>query len=57
MRNSLQYVDNSPYPEKLCKNCEFWQPEGAAECGGCQLIKGPIHPMGYCTSWVAMQGA
>jgi hypothetical protein len=52
MRQTLQYVDESPEPEKLCSNCQlFIAPEGDAACGGCQVIKGPIAPGGYCTSW------
>lgn len=54
MAQTLNYVEETPIPEKRCDNCKFWQPaEGGAACGGCQLIKGPINPAGYCTSWVA----
>ncbi len=53
MRESLQYTDHSPYPDKTCSNCQlFIPPENPNQCGACQLIKGPIHPNGYCTSWV-----
>ena len=53
MRNeTLKYVSKSPEPNKLCDNCKFWQPSESGQfCGGCELIKGPIHPKGYCTSW------
>lgn len=56
MRNSLQYVDVTPDPEKNCLNCSLWLPqeEGAA-CGGCNLLKGPIAPNGYCISWAPAQ--
>lgn len=55
LRVTFQYVAESPYPDKLCDNCGFWvAPEGGAACGGCKVIKGPIHPKGHCTSWVAM---
>jgi len=56
-RQTLQYVDQSPEEGKLCNNCNFWQPDADIEgpCGGCQIVKGPIHPEGYCTSWVAKQ--
>lgn len=44
---------HSPYPDKICANCQLYVPaESPDQCGGCQLIKGPIHPNGYCTSWV-----
>jgi hypothetical protein len=52
MRQTLQYVEESPDPEKLCSNCQLYvAPEEGAACGGCQIIKGPIAPGGYCTSW------
>ena len=54
MRSTLQYVDETADPEKFCDNCQLWKaPEGGAACGGCQIIKGPIAPKGYCTSWAA----
>lgn len=54
MRETLAYVEDSPYPEKRCDNCQLYiEPEGDAACGGCQIIKGPIAPQGYCTSWAA----
>lgn len=54
MRQTLAYVDASPHADKLCSNCQLYIPaaEGAS-CGGCQIIKGPIAPGGYCTSWAA----
>jgi High potential iron-sulfur protein len=54
MRNvTLQYVTESPDPEKRCDNCKFWTPPAAADqvCGTCTLVKGPISPKGHCTSW------
>ncbi len=56
MIKTLQYVEHSPYPDKVCSNCNFWKapPEGQ-QCGGCQLILGPINPNGYCTSWAPKQ--
>jgi hypothetical protein len=56
-RQNLGYVDESPNPEKLCSNCQFYQPAAEGQCGGCTLIKGPIHPDGYCNSWVAKTAA
>ena len=51
---ALQYVEASPNPDQNCANCSFWQaPEGDANCGGCQLFPGPVHPEGWCNSWVA----
>ena len=53
MRDTLKYVDKSPHADKNCLNCQLWTSGTTADkCGGCQVIKGPIHPLGYCTSWV-----
>jgi len=52
MRTQLQYVAETADPAKNCANCALYiLPEGNAPCGGCQLIKGPIAPNGYCVSW------
>jgi hypothetical protein len=54
MRNeTLKYVAHSTEPDKRCDNCKFWEPpsNGDETCGACTLIKGPINPKGYCTSW------
>lgn len=53
MRTSQEYVDTSANAEQNCANCNFWQPAAADACGGCQVIKGPIHPQGYCKLWAA----
>lgn len=56
MRENAEYVDATPNPDQYCANCELFEPPaGDAECGGCQVIQGPIHPDGYCTLWVAQQ--
>ena len=56
MRTALQYVDETPIAEKRCDNCQLYiEAEGAATCGGCKILKGPIAPAGYCTSWAAKQ--
>jgi hypothetical protein len=52
-RSALQYVDKSPYPDKKCKLCNLYLPAAeASQCGGCQVVKGPVHPEGYCTAFV-----
>ena len=48
---TFAYVDKSPNPEQRCSNCTFFQPAGEGQCGGCKLVKGPIHPEGWCKSW------
>ncbi len=56
LRQTLKYVDKSPESDKNCENCNFFKPAGKDKCGSCTLVKGPIHPMGHCTSWAAKQG-
>ncbi|MCS7204797.1 MAG: high-potential iron-sulfur protein [Leptospiraceae bacterium] len=52
-RKNLQYTDFTPDPSKLCENCALYVlPEGNSPCGKCNLIKGPVSPKGWCTSWV-----
>lgn len=56
MRNSLEYVDQSPVADKNCANCSLYvQAEAGETCGGCSILKGPIHPDGYCISWAPAQ--
>lgn len=50
-RTSLQYVDASADPTKLCSGCMLYIAGQPNACGGCQVVKGPIHPNGYCASW------
>ena len=52
VRTTLAYVDRTPQVEKACNACQHWVPpaeEGA--CGGCKLLKGPIHPDGSCKAF------
>ena len=52
-RNDLRYISKSPYPDKLCSNCELWiAPEEGKTCGGCEIMEGPINPNGHCSAWV-----
>ena len=54
LRSSLEYRDRSPHGEtKNCESCAFYAAGNKDECGGCTLVKGPIHPQGYCNSWAA----
>jgi hypothetical protein len=57
MVKSLQYVEETPNPEKNCANCQLYEQPGqeettGSECGGCQLFPGPVTANGYCNSWV-----
>lgn len=56
LRQTNQYTDQSPNAAKTCTNCNFFSaPPAANTCGGCTVIKGPIHPQGYCRLWVPKQ--
>lgn len=51
-RTSLKYADKSPSAD-VCSGCALYVPAAAgAACGGCNLLKGPIAPEGWCSSWV-----
>jgi hypothetical protein len=52
VRESLKYTDESPKSDQFCDNCALWKPaKSENECGGCQIMAGPIHPKGWCTAW------
>ena len=54
MRTTLEYTDTSPVPDKNCDNCVLYvAPVEGSNCGTCQTVKGPVHPLGYCTIWAA----
>jgi hypothetical protein len=54
LRTALKYVDRSPHEEtKNCANCAFFVEGSKNQCGNCTLVQGPIHPLGYCSSWAA----
>ncbi len=54
LRAALEYQDRSPHGErKNCANCAFFRGADDDQCGSCTLVKGPIHPLGYCNSWAA----
>jgi hypothetical protein len=52
VRTTLEYQDHSPFPDKLCDGCIQYIPAPAVDqCGGCKVMKGPIHPKGHCKVW------
>jgi hypothetical protein len=53
LRETLHYTDHSPDPQKLCNGCQQYLPNTSADCGGCKLMKGLIHPAGYCAAFSA----
>lgn len=54
MRSTLQYVEQSQVEGKNCENCAQYVADQYGECGGCNVITGPVRPQGYCLSWAAM---
>ncbi len=49
VRTTLGYVDRSPVPGKPCIKCvQYVSPASSDQCGGCKVMKGPVHPAGYC---------
>jgi hypothetical protein len=53
-RAALAYVDVSTVTGRTCANCSVYiEPRASGECGGCQIINGPISAAGYCTAWAA----
>lgn len=51
-REGFGYVEESPIPEKHCKNCQLYlPPKEGQNCGGCALFKGPVFEEAYCTYW------
>jgi len=54
MREDNKYRDRSGRgPEmEYCFRCDNFQPPAdRAACGSCRTVKGPIHPLGWCTAW------
>lgn len=51
-RRSNGYVDKSPDPGKRCDNCGQYVAAAPDQCGGCKVLKGGVHPQGYCKLWV-----
>jgi hypothetical protein len=57
-RQAVNYVDQAPDPEKVCANCRFFKSaEANADCGTCDVVKGAIAQVGYCSAWVAQETA
>jgi hypothetical protein len=49
VRTTLGYVDRTPVPGKPCIKCVQYVPaDSSDQCGGCKVMKGPVHPAGYC---------
>lgn len=53
MRQTLNYIDRTRNPAQNCANCGLYIVAEPGQCGGCELPLGPVHPEGWCSSWVA----
>ena len=54
LRKTLEYVDRSPIVAQTCEKCQQWiEPPSPDQCGGCKVLKGPVHPHGHCKVFVA----
>lgn len=51
-RNAVSYMDRSRDKTKSCESCvQFNAPKEPSACGSCKVVKGPIHPDGYCNAY------
>lgn len=52
LRTANNYADTSAKPDQTCEGCQLYKVAAAgAACGGCQVLKGPIAPKGWCKLW------
>lgn len=53
-RGNLSYSDTSTFDGKECSLCQqFVAPPSGKGCATCKVLKGPVHPKGYCKSFAA----
>ncbi len=53
VRTTLAYVDRSTLANQMCELCQQYVPGSPGECGSCKVLKGPVHPKGYCKAFAA----
>lgn len=54
MRSEIaKYVEPTMDAAKPCSTCAQYVPAAPDTCGGCKVVKGPIHPNGSCALWAA----
>jgi hypothetical protein len=52
VRTLLKYADVSADPAKVCSKCQqFVTPPTPSTCGTCKVLKGPVNPVGSCSSF------
>jgi hypothetical protein len=47
-RTMTAYVDRSMEIDKTCVACVQYIDAPSGGCGGCKVLKGPVHPLGTC---------
>lgn len=52
IRESLNYVETSKDPTKVCGGCGFIH-DVKGNCGQCMIFNGPANIHGHCDSWGA----
>lgn len=51
-RNAVSYMDRSRDRSKTCETCvQFVAPKSDGTCASCKVLKGPVHPDGYCSAY------
>ena len=52
MRESLEYTDQAPDTQRVCKGCSFFAAlKENPGCGHCEVLGGPVNQAGHCVSW------
>jgi hypothetical protein len=52
-KEAVQYQE-TPHEGQRCDECVFWIPGSDPQAlGACQMVKGEIHPDGWCAIWAA----
>jgi hypothetical protein len=53
-RKALAYADQAANPDHTCERCQqYLEPPDSGGCGGCKILRGPIHPNGTCRAFAA----
>jgi hypothetical protein len=52
-RTAAGYEEPASDSSRVCNLCQQWQERSSNQCGGCKLMRGPIHPLGTCRLFVA----
>ena len=51
-QTTFKYAEPSMDTSKVCDGCQQYKaPQMTGACGGCVIMKGPIHPKAGCTVW------